>query len=370
MNMIISARKNRTGLKDDANLINNIYALRMIRQGFNERLDREQYESIFRLMSPVMTAYWTMPGNPPVIQHRADFSDFHYNDKMRSRRTIVKGRFQNGGVAYVFFDEIELYIALYIKKIDRISPKMAEIISLIEHEGPINVQGMKDVLGMYVKDITPYLHKLQTAFIVFEDQKSVEGDRGYYFFESEFPEVNLNRYEKIEAIKIILMRFQSLMVWFQIEMAESFYKLSKKEIQRAIDELVNEHQLRKLMIDNQEGYISPTDLDQINTQQVADTTSQFFSLNKNDFYAKAMESRLKSIFPKNKYEPMYYLLYQGQFIGAVYGKFRIRPDELEDVIIRPEYHYLVSRKADIIKAISKTCDFERSPLKRFMGEQL
>ena len=342
----------------------------MARQGFNQRLDREQYESLFRLMSPVMTAYWTMPGNPPVIQHRADFSDFHYNDKMRSRRTIVKGRFQNGGVAYVFFDEIEIFIALYMKKIDRISPKMAEIISLIEHESPINVKGIKEVLGMYVKDITPYLHKLQTAFIVFEDQKSVDGDRGFYFFESEFPEVNINRYQLTAAIKIILLRFQSLLGWFQPQMAENFYKLSKKDIQKAVEELVSEGELTKLTIDHQDGYISPVDLEKLHNYQLSDTTTQFFSLNKNDFYVKAMESKLKILFPKREFEPMYYLLYQGQFIGAVYGKFRIRPDELEDVIILPEYQHLFSRKTEMIKAISKTCDFEKSPLKRFMGEQL
>jgi len=351
-------------------LYDNILALRMERMGFNERLDRDQYRDLFRLMSPVMPLYWTMPGNPPVIQHRADFSDFQYNDKMRSRREIVKGRFQNGGVAYVFFDEIELFIAVYQKRLQRITPKMDEIISLIEHEGPINVKGIKEVLGMYVKDITPYLHKLQTAFLVFEDQKSVEWDRGYYLFQSEFPEVNFNRYSYSEALKILLMRFQSLMGWFDSVMVEGFYKLPKKELQKAIDELVNEMKLLPLTINEKKGYISPSDLSSLQEFSLSKTSNQIFSLNKNDFYVKAMEPTLKILFPKKEYEPMYYLMYQGQFIGAVYGKFRIRPDELEDVIILKSYEYLINRKNDIIKAIGKTCDFEVSPLKRFMGEQL
>lgn len=349
-------------------LIDKILALRMERQGFNERLDRDEYLKLFQLMSPVMTMYWTMPGNPPVIQHRADFSDFHYNDKLRSRREIIKGRFQNGGVGYVFFDEIELFIAIYQKKIERFTPKMSEIISLIEHEGPINVKGIKEVLRMYVKDITPYLHKLQTAFLVFEDQKSVEWDRGFYWFPSEFPEVDFNRYTYIEALKIILLRFQTLMGWFEISMAESFYKIPKKDLLKAADELVKEEKLLSLSVGDALGFIGKEDYLNIDRFDLGTTNDHFFALNKNDFYVKAMEPTLKKLFPKTDFEPMYYILHKGMFIGAVYGKFRIRPDELEDVVLLKPFEHFTERKEEIIKAIGKTCDFDRSPLKRFMGE--
>ncbi|PKL00438.1 MAG: hypothetical protein CVV56_06105 [Tenericutes bacterium HGW-Tenericutes-1] len=369
MNMIISKKKNQIGLKDKMSLHPKILALRMERQGFNKRLDRDEYHQLFRLMSPVVPMYWTMPGNPPVIQHRADFSDFHYNDKLRSRREIVKGRFQGGSVGYVFFDEIELYIALYKKNIGKITPKMDEIINLIEHEGPINVKGMKEVLGMYVKDITPILHKLQMAFIVFEDQRSVEWDRGWYVFEREFPDINLTKYTFQSALKIIIERFQKLMIWFDVKMVETVYKLPKKLIQVSIDELVQENKFQLLEIEGDTGYISIEDYNLIHHLDLNQTTNQIFCMNKNDFYVKAMEYILQKDFPKTTHEPMYYLLHQGEFIGAVYGKFRIRPDELEDVIITKDIEQMVLRKDDIIKAIGKVADYSVSPLKRFMGEK-
>lgn len=351
------------------NLYAQILALRMERLGFNQRLDRDQYQELFRLMSPVTPMYWTMPGNPPVIQHRADFSDFQYNDKLRSRREIVKGRFQGGSVGYVFFDELELFIALYKKEIGKITPQMDDIINLIEHEGPINVKGMKEVLGMYVKDITPLLHKLQKAFIVFEDQKSVEWDRGWYVFEREFPEIDLNRYSLNEALKIIIKRFQKLMVWFDIKMLENEYQLPKKLILQAIGELMHEKSLQLLEIDGVLGYISLQDYNLIHHFDLSQTTDQIFCMNKNDFYVKAMEHLLQIDFPKTNFEPMYYLLHQGEFIGAVYGKFRIRPDELEDVILKKDFNQMRLRKEDIIKAIGKVADYSVSPLKRFMGEK-
>jgi len=349
-------------------LYDQVLALRMHRQGFNARLDREEYNQLFRLMSPVSPMYWTMPGHPPVIQHRADFSDFQYNDKLRSHREIVKGRFQNGAVGYVFFDELELYIALYKKDLGKVTPKMEEILNLIAHEGPINVKGMKEVLGMYVKDITPFLHKLQSAFIVFEDQRSVEWDRGWYVFENEFPELNIHRFSFQEALMIVLQRFQSLNVWFDVQMVESFYKLPKKAIQTALDILVERNLFYLMSLNDKKGYISIDDFKLLEKHELMQTSNQIFCLNKNDFYVKSLEHVLKIDYPKTTFEPMYYLLHKGEFKGAVYGKFRIKPDELEDVIFKIDQEAMKERYDDVIKAIGKVADYSVSPLKRYMGE--
>lgn len=53
-----------------------------------------------------------------------------------------------------------------------------------------------------------------------------------------FPDTDLERYTKTEALKIVLQRFAYRMVWFKIDMAKSFYKLSLKEIKLAVKELV------------------------------------------------------------------------------------------------------------------------------------
>ena len=47
---------------------------------------------------------------------------------------------------------------------------------------------MKRMTGLLVKQITPALHRLQEAFLVFEDQFDGEWDRGWYLFDEMFPE--------------------------------------------------------------------------------------------------------------------------------------------------------------------------------------
>lgn len=345
-----------------------IIQLRERRMHFDQRVDREIYQELFRLMSPVMTSYWTMPGNPPTIQHRADFSDFQFNDLLRGRREIVKGRFQNGGIAYVYFDELELFAALYRKPLKRLLPKDHEILSLIEHEGPINVKGIKEVLSMYVKDITPVLHRLQTAFIVFEDQRSIEWDRGWYAFEREFPELDLNRYTFEQALRNVLIRFQHLMVWFEVKQAENFYKIPAKAILKVLESLVSDHVFAIYEINGKTGYLSRADLELLDKETFGQPTDHFFCLNRNDLYVKAMEAELKVRFPKNESEPMYYLLHQGIFKGAVYGHFKIGPNILDDVRFDTNVESMRAKKTEVIKAIGKVENLDRSPIRNYMGE--
>ena len=65
-----------------------------------------------------------------------------------------------------------------------------------------------------MKQITPILHRLQEAFLIYEDQYDGEWDRGWYKFIEMFPEININRYTRLEALKIVLQRFAYRIVWF------------------------------------------------------------------------------------------------------------------------------------------------------------
>ena len=70
---------------------------------------------LFKQMSPVLCVYWSCPGSPPELLYRAAFDDRKYCYKMRGSRTIMKGRFQNGNIAYIYADELELFAAVYRK---------------------------------------------------------------------------------------------------------------------------------------------------------------------------------------------------------------------------------------------------------------
>ena len=41
---------------------------------------------------------------------------------------------------------------------------------------------LKEESGLLVKEITPALHRLQEAFLIYEDQYDGEWDRGWYRF--------------------------------------------------------------------------------------------------------------------------------------------------------------------------------------------
>ena len=55
-----------------------------------------------------------------------------------------------------------------------------------------------------------------------------------------FPDINTEKYTRLEALKRVLQRFAYRLVWFDTAMAKSFYKLPEKEIKLAVGELVAE----------------------------------------------------------------------------------------------------------------------------------
>ncbi len=101
----------------------------------------------------------------------------------------------------------ELYACLYRKPLEASNRKQQEILTLLEQEGPLTIQLIKEATGMLVKEITPALHKLQEAFLVYEDQYDGEWDRSWYRFEEMFPETDLERYTRKEALVRLLRRF-------------------------------------------------------------------------------------------------------------------------------------------------------------------
>ena len=216
----------------------NVTALRMRRQHLSEKAGEADFEKLFRDMSPVPCPYWSAPGSPPRTVFRAAFDDGFFSDRRRSRREIVKGRFAGGSVGYIEPGEWELFAGLYRKPIDRLNTAQRRLLDLLRQEGPMTIGGMKELTGMLVKEIVPQLHRLQEAFLVYEDQTDSEGDRGWYLFEGEFDEVDVSRYTREEALREALPRFAGLQVVFDADMAKSFYRLPGKEITGGLESRV------------------------------------------------------------------------------------------------------------------------------------
>ena len=247
-------------------------------------------------------------------------------------------------------EDLELFAALYRKPLKNATMTQQMLLERIEMSGPYTIGQLKEESGLLVKEITPALHRLQEAFLIYEDQYDGEWDRD----------------TKTEALKIVLRRFAHRFVWFTPAMAKSFYKLPEKEIKLAIAGLVSED----VFVESDGGYLLKEDAETLKTYTAPEFHS-VYALHRNDPLYKVFEPALKSL-AKSLTEglpydcdPLQYLLIDGVFHGAVVGHFRNGPYDLNDV--RIDDASLLSRKEEIIAAV-QTVNFGALP-QRFMGEK-
>jgi len=67
---------------------------------------------------------------------------------------------------------------------------------------------------------------------------------------------------------------------------------------------------------------------------------------------------------------MYYIIKQGEFIGAVFGRFTFGPYEFEDIDIDLSQEKQKEIKTRILDELYMIHDKEKSPLKRYCGEKI
>jgi len=342
-----------------------IISLRMARQGFVNRMSAEGYDALYRDLQPGMNVFWNGFGQPPTLSFRAGFDDMEYNRQRQLNRELVKGRFAGGNLGWIVPEDLELFMALYRKPIREMTDDQRIILDLISQQGPSNIQRMKEETGLLVKRITPALHRLQEAFILYEDQYDGEWDRAWYRFEEMFPEADPGRYDRSEALKIVLMRYAYRMVWFDAAMAKSFYRLPGKEIRAVLAALCSDGLLR----DMDGGYIRAEDEAVLSTCE-SESMRFVCAMHRNDVLVRSMEERLKAEFAPlceglpYDHELLQYLLIDGEFRGAVVGHFRNGPYDLNDVI----GDLPAGRAEEIIEAV-QAVNYGKRP-ERFMGKEI
>ena len=339
----------------------------MERQRFINKADEDEYVKLYRDTQPGQNVYWNGFGQPPTLCFRADFDDIEYNRDRQLKRKLIKGRFSGGNLGWIVPEDMELFAALYRKPLMKPTEIQLRVLEMIEREGPLNIQQIKEETGWLVKEITPALHRLQEAFLIYEDQYDGEWDRGWYMFTEMFPQANLEKYTRREALEIVLQRFAYRLVWFDTAMAKSFYKLPEKEIKLAIGALA----AKGVLIASDSGYMLKSDAELVTDYQPK-TLNFVYAIHRNDFIYKAHEHILKET-AKNMtegldydHEPLQYLLIDGEFHGASVGHFRNGPYDLNDLVC--DLPDAESRKDEIIEAI-RAVNFGKTP-QRFMGKRL
>lgn len=344
-----------------------ITALRMERQFFTKPASECEYLALYRDTQPGQNVYWNGFGQPPTLTFRTEFDDKELNRQRQLRRELMKGRFQGGNLGWVCREDMELFAGLSRKPLELPTMEQSAVLELIRREGPLTIQQIKETTGMLVKEITPALHRLQEAFLVYEDQYDGSWERGWYAFEEIFPEVDPERYTRQEALEILLPRFAYRHVVFDSKMAKSFYKVPEKEIRKAIAALCS----RDVLVKGEEGYLLRTDAALLDSYEPP-KLHFVYAMHRNDFLVKSNEHILKERFKPlyeglpNDHEPLQYLLIDGEFRGASVGHFRNGPYDLNDIVL--EDPALESRKEEILATVSAV-NFGKMP-ERFMGKEI
>lgn len=344
-----------------------IISLRMERQFLSRKAGEADYEALYRDLQPGQNVYWNGFGQPPTLSFRADFDDLAFNRRRQLNRQLIKGRFAGGNLGWIVPEDLELFWALYRKPLDRPTELQEALLELIRREGPMTIQQIKEETGLLVKEITPVLHRLQEAFLIYEDQYDGEWDRGWMVLEEMFPQAAEFSLSRPEALKLILQRFAYRSVVFTPAMAKNFYRLPEKEIRRALAELTEEAVLLK----DGDDYLLREDKALLESRTPS-PLHFVFAMHRNDFLYRINEPELKARFlplceglPYD-HEPLQYLLIDGRFRGVTAGHFRNGPYDLNDVVC--DFPEAKERKEEILDAV-RAVNFGNGP-KRFLGKPI
>lgn len=350
-------------------MLKKIVTLRMQRQHLIRPAAEAEYDALYRDMQPGMNLYWHGFGQPPELTFRAGFDDVAYNRERQSRRELVKGRFAGGNLGWIVPEDLPLFAALYRKPIvGFMNDVQMTIMMLIERMGPLNIQQIKEETGFLVKVITPALHRLQEAFLLYEDQYDGEWDRAWYRFDEMFPECDLNCFTRAEALEIVLQRFAYRMVWFDTKMAKSLYKLPEKEIRGVCEVLA----ARGVFVQMDGGYMLAADAGIVKELPEDTPMPPVMAFHRNDFLVRAYEHELRETFKPvydalpYDHDPQYYVLVEGKFRAVSVGHFRYGPYEIHDIVCdSPD---MWAYKDAICAAVLR--ENEGSVIQRFMGKPM
>ena len=344
-----------------------LLSLRMQRQQLLVPIDQNGYGALYRDLQPGWNLYWHGFGQPPERTFRAAFDDIEYNRERLAKRDLIKGRFAGGNLGWIIPEDLPLFAALYRKPIvGFMDDVQLTIMKLIEQMGPLTIQQIKEETGYLVKVITPALHRLQEAFLLYEDQYDGEWDRAWYRFDEMFPEYNLEQYTRAEALDVILQRFAYRMVWFNTKMAKSFYKLPEKEIKLSCKRLAEQG-----VFTEADGSFMLTSDAEMMDDLPEQTLPPVRAFHRNDFLVRVFEHDLKARFKPlydalpYDHDPQYYVMVEGEFRAVSVGHFRYGPYEIHDIVCdSPD---MWEHKRAICAAILR--ENPGSVIQRFMGQK-
>ena len=323
----------------------------------NERLRRqrllepvnthEDYAALFELLQPVSPIANSCPGDPPSFVHRVTLNDYEINSDWRQTREIVKGRFLRGTIGYVFSKDLELYANAFQRPLEKLNRNQELIYNTLLHTGPLTPRQIKEETGLLNKEIMPILHRLQQAFLVYEDQLDNDWERAWYIFAQEWPDLNIEPDHWEASAQEVLSRFLHSHVFASIEQIKDWSGWPVRETKHILQSLQSNGILTACKIDGLgDGWMCTKDAS-LNHDKPSHSA---YMIHKSDPLVSAKSSHLKQRFAG--LEVLQYLLIDGDFQGAVCGHWRIGPHDVDNIVIDLPAEECKARKDEIIEAVA------------------
>jgi len=325
----------------------------------------EEYTTLFRLLQPVTPVADTRPGDPPILVHRAAFDDREITSNWRADRRLVKGRFLRGAIGYVFSEELELYANAFQRPLDKLNRRQELVYETLLHVGPLTPRQIKEETGLLNREIMPILHRLQQAFLVYEDQVDTDWERAWYIFPAEWPDITLGPDGWETAAREVLGRFLRAQVFVTGEQIKDWSGWPVKGIKHLLQLMQADGDVVSCTFHGLgDGWTWAEDTI-VNAPAPLPTV---FMLHRSDPLVRACLSELKRRFAG--LEVLQYLLIDGDFRGAVCGHWRINPFDVEDIVVNLDPAERASRKAEIIQAVAWGYHPPHHHILRYMGKPL
>lgn len=341
---------------------------RMARQGIWGRVGTErEYGELFRRLQPVTPVHFSMPGSPPRLMHRADVDDAALADRMRAGRELVKGRFANGLIAYVLADDLELYATAFRQPLDRLTQIQEAVLGTLRSTGPLSPRQLRQEMGVMHKQLMPALHRLQRAFVLYEDQEDEGWDRPWCLFESEWPDVDLGRTTWSEAAIAVIERFLEAHVFATTGQICDWCGLGLRKVRQ----LLPEAKLTACEVDGLgAGWVpeSETSAGEGTPGAAARGAAPIRStlvLHKADPLVRPHQGELKERYRGR--EILQYLLIDGELQGAVCGHWRIKAHDVEDVVVDLPEDQAEARREEILTAVRERYPPPESQILNYQG---
>ncbi|HWG83872.1 MAG TPA: crosslink repair DNA glycosylase YcaQ family protein [Deinococcales bacterium] len=294
------------------------------RRGVNDA----DYLEVLRALGPMRPPAHAFPGTPVLLHDRHEGDPVGTAERVRRERRVLKGRFQHGHVAYVAAEDLALYAAAFARPIpgDLAGPAAA-VVETLEREGPMHRADLAPASGVRGKELVAVLQALQLAFVAFEDQTETEWDNPWALIEGEHPGLLDGLPERFDARVRVLERFARAFVLCTPAEASAWSGFPRREAAGLLEESVAAGRLQRACLEDERGYYAPADYQPVPAEAclaVPDIA---------DPLVTPQAADLKKRFPGPN---LRFVCLDGEIVGAVEGRWGIKPYDVTDVRVPPE----------------------------------